>query len=440
MVGTGLRGPALTQKAEPSVRKRFWPAKLSPTFVKNTAGLYLDTLTSYLFPLITLPYVVRVLGARGFGLVAFAQSFVSYINVIVDFALALSGTRAAAQCLHNRVQTSQLLADALGLRLALAFGLLPGVLLLCHSVAAFREAREIILILYATAFATALSATWLFLAFEAMWLLARINLLINSAVIVGIFLLVRSPEDTEIYAVLLAAGPVAGSLVSLLLAFHRFSLSPLAPRLAGVLSTARQGAALFLSQTSIALYTTGNSFLLGTLASKEAVGYFAAADKVVRAVLRLVAPLTTAIFPRMVNAAQRSGEELRVKARRLLSVYGALGAGLALALWLAAPWVVGLFFGPTFLASVPVLRILSAIVFLIALSNVLGLHVLLPSGRDRAFTAATLAAGLWNVLLAWLLVPRWHALGMAWAVVGSETLVTLMMAAASWKLFVTKAG
>lgn len=422
------------------VEKPSWSFKLSRSFVKNTAGLYLDTFTSYLFPLVTLPYVVRALGAHGFGVVAFAQSFVGYINVIVDFALALSGTRAVAQCAHDRGKTSQVVANALALRLALATAFFPAVWVLCHSFAVFREAKAAVLILYTTAFATALSANWLFLAFEAMWLLARINLVINVAVIIGIFSLVRSPEDIKIYAALLAAGPVAGSLASLVLAFRRFSLAPLWPKLSGVLSTARQGAALFLSQASIALYTTANPFLLGTLASKEAVGYFAAADKVVRAVLRLVAPLTTAIFPRMVHAAQRSAQELGAKARTLLSLYGVLGASLALGLWFSAPRVVGCFFGPGFSSATGVLRILSAIVFLVACSNVLGVHVLVPSGRDSAFTGITVAAGLCNVLLAWLLVPRWQAAGMAWAVLGSEALVTWMMATASWKLLVTKAG
>lgn len=420
------------------VGKPSWPWKLPSAFLKNTAGLYLDTFTSYLFPLITLPYVVRVLGARGFGLVAFAQSFVSYVNVIVDFALALSGTRAVAQCAHDRRQTSQIVANAVALRLALATSFLPVVFFLCLAFAPFREAQLIIFILYATAFATALSTSWLFLALEEMWLLSRVNLVINVGVIVGIFALVRSPEDIKVYAVLLAAGPVAGSLASLFLAFRRFSLSFTLPTGAGILSTARQGAALFLSQASIALYTTGNSFLLGTLASKEAVGYFAAADKVVRAVLRLVSPLTTAIFPRMVHAAQRSAAELRTKARTVLLLYGTLGAGLTLGLWLSAPWLVRLFFGPGFSPATGVLRILSAIVFLVACSNVLGVHVLLPARRDRAFTAITVAAGAFNVLFAWLLVPHWQAQGMAWAVVSSEALVTLAMAAVGWKLLVSK--
>lgn len=408
--------------------KLSWPFKLSPTFVKNTAGLYLETFTSYLFPLITLPYVVRVLGARGFGTVAFAQSFVSYVNVFVDFALALSGTRAVAQCAHDRSQTSQLVANAIALRLALATAFLPAVFFSCHIFGVFREARSAIFILYATAFATALSASWLFLAFEAMWLLARVNFLINAAVIAGIFAFVRSPEDINVYAALLAAGPVAGSLVSLVLAFRRFALSPLLPRLSGILATARQGGLLLLSQASIALYTTGNSFLLGTLASKEAVGYFAAADKVVRAVLRLVAPLTTAIFPRMVQAAERSAEELASKARKLLGLYAGFGAVLVSGLWLTAPWVTGWFLGPDFSATVPVLRILSLIVFFNACTNVLGFHWLLPAGRDRAFTTITLLAGAGDVVLAWLLVPRWQAAGMAWAIVVTEVVVAVAMA------------
>lgn len=402
----------------------FW--KLPPRFVRNTAGLYLETFTSYLFPLVTLPYVVRVLGARGFGLVAFAQSFVSYLNVVVDFALSLSGTREVVQSCRDPQKVGRVVADALALRLGMALGFFPLVLLACHVFAALAEARLVILTLYVTSIATAASASWVFLAFEEMWLLARVNLLINLGVVAAIFALVRSADDVGVYAAILAAGPTAGSLASLILAFRRFSLRPVWPTLAGVLTIARKGWTLCLSQTAIALYTTGNSFLLGTLASKEAVGYFAAADKVLRAVLRLVSPLTTAIFPRMVAAAQRSAEDLGGRARKVLAGYAVMGAVFTAASWITAPWLVPWFFGSAFSPTVAVLRVASLVIFSVACSNVLGLHVLLPAGRDRAFTAITMAAGLGNVLLAFLLVPRLQAVGMAWAVVGSEALVALL--------------
>ncbi|KDA53599.1 hypothetical protein EG19_05200 [Thermoanaerobaculum aquaticum] len=417
------------------VGKPSWPWKLPSAFLKNTAGLYLDTFTSYLFPLITLPYVVRVLGARGFGLVAFAQSFVGYLNVLVDFALAFSGTRAVAQCSPDRREISQVVANGLALRLGLATVFFPLVFFLCHSFAAFREAKTVVLILYLTSFATAISASWLFLAFEEMWVLARVNLLINLGVMAAIFTLVRSADDVVVYAAILAAGPLAGSVISLSLAFRRFPIAPILPRISGVLTMARTGFTLSLSQVLIALYTTGNSFILGTLASKETVGYFAAADKIVRAVLRLVAPLTTGIFPRMVHVAKRSVTELLSRTRLLLILYAVMGFGLTLLLWLSAPWVVPWFFGSSFSATVPVLRILSLIIFFNACTNVLGFHLLLPAGHDRAFTAITLIAGMVDVALAGLFVPNWQAVGMALAIVGTEAFVAAALAGAGWRLF-----
>ncbi|MGC8916866.1 MAG: flippase [Thermoanaerobaculum sp.] len=402
-------------------------------FISNAAGLYLDTLTSYLFPLITLPYLVRVLGPKGFGLVAFAQSFTSYLSVVTDYAMTLTGTREVAQKREDPEMVSQALVDALALRLGLAVLLLPLVVGVVTNVPAFGEARSVISVLYLSVVASALSPTWLYLAFEGMWLLARINLGVNLAVIAAIFTLVRAPQDVLTYALILAFGPATASVAGLALAFRVFRLSPRWPRWQGILGVARSGFRLAFSQLAVCLYTTGNAAILGTFTSKEQVAYFAAADKVVRAVLRLISPLTTAIFPRMVRAASGSIRELMTKVRSLLVVYAGLGSVACLGLWAGAPAIIRWFYGPEFLPALVTLRVMSLIAVFIAASNVLGIHVLLPTGKDRVFTAITVAAGLANLAFARALVPRFQALGMAWSVVASEALVTGAMGVAVWK-------
>jgi len=408
--------------------------RLPRPLVENTAGFYLDTLVGYLFPLITLPYLVRVLGAQSFGLVAFAQSFITYLMMATDFALLLSGTRKLVPLRQHPLQVSQVVVNALTLRFLIALGLFFPTLFACHWFSALKEARSIVFVLYLVVFASALNLTWVFAAFERMWLLARCNTLINLAVILGIFLLVHAPEDTKTYAWLLAAGPVAGSAVSLILGSRAFSLSWPKPRLREMWAFAREGFPLALAFVAVSLYTTGNAFLLGTLAAKEEVGYFAAADKVVRAGIRLLGPMTIALFPRMVQASLGSPHAFREKIKKLLAFYFGLGVLLALGTWLTAPWVVRWFFGPAFSPAISLLRILGLLFLFSSLTSVLGMHFLLPAGKDRAFLALSAGAGIANLGMAWWLVPRLQAAGMALAAVASEALVAACEVLLAWSL------
>jgi PST family polysaccharide transporter len=107
------------------------------------------------------------------------------------------------------------------------------------------------------------------------------------------------------------------------------------------------------------------------------------------------------------------------------------GIGLLLMgglLW-SAPSISALLLGPKFAQSIIVMRVLAPIIFLVALSNVLGIQLMLPLGEDRAFTLILFGAGLLNIILAIVLAPPFEAVGMAVAVLISEFFVTVAMIA-----------
>ena len=113
--------------------------------------------------------------------------------------------------------------------------------------------------------------------------------------------------------------------------------------------------------------------------------------------------------------------------RRMLAVMGGTGFLLMAGVLWGAPFISALLLGPGFTPSIAVMRVLAPIIFLIALSNVLGIQLMLPLGRDKAFTLTLFSAGLLNVVLAVALAPPWKALGMAVAVLISESFVTVTM-------------
>jgi len=400
------------------------------SLASNAAGLYLDTLTSYLFPLLTLPYLVRTLTPRGYGTIAFAQSLVTSLATLVDYASNLTATRKAATLRDEPGALSRLLGQVLAARTLVCL-LAVGVLgALCSSVRPVAEAAPVVGVLAVLLVAQAWSPAFLYLGLERMAELAKLNLVINLAALGAIFALVRSENDTVVLAAILAAGPLTGSLAGLAWASRRWGVRPVFVSWSEAKSFLREGWPLFLSSAAMTAYTVANPFLLGLFASKQAVAFYAGAEKIVRALLRALSPLTQALFPRMVRVAQEGVAALYRKARQVLAAFCAVGALSGLLLASTATWIVRLLLGPQFAPSAAVLRVLSLMLPLVAASNVLGVQVLLPLRRDQAFTAIVVAASGINVALAVALAPSLGERGMAAAVVASELFVTVAMLAA----------
>jgi PST family polysaccharide transporter len=157
------------------------------------------------------------------------------------------------------------------------------------------------------------------------------------------------------------------------------------------------------------------------------VGYYSVAEKIVKAMLGILTPVSQAAYPRFSKLAAESKAEALFWGRRMLFLMGGIGFGLSVVIFLSAPLIVGILLGTQYRPSILAIKIISFLPFLVALSNVLGIQLMVPFGMDRGFTWILFTAGLLNVSLAVLLVPPWQAAGMAISVLISEIFVTLAM-------------
>ncbi len=157
------------------------------------------------------------------------------------------------------------------------------------------------------------------------------------------------------------------------------------------------------------------------------VGYFASAEKVSRAAFGLLNPIRETLYPRISHIISQSPFRAAQLARIGAAVSISGGVLLGLSLLIFAPWLVAVVLGPGFAEAVPVLRILSVLPPLLAITHSVGLQWLLPSGRDVEVNRIILSAGLLNLILAVVLAPHFAQVGMALAVVCAETLVCCWM-------------
>jgi PST family polysaccharide transporter len=288
---------------------------------------------------------------------------------------------------------------------------------------------EYAMALYLLVVGNALFPTWLYQGMERMTVISVVNVAAKVAAVLALFAFVKRASDGLAAATILGGSGMLAGLMGALYAVRFFRLGRPACSWAGVVWALRDGWHVFLSRAAVSLYTSGNAFLLGLVSPAEQVGYFGAAEKVVRGVLGLWEPLGRAVYPRLSQLAVFSpGAALR-EARVLLVIMGGFGAALTVAVLASAGLVARALSGGDFGSIALCMRVLAPVIFLVAVNHVLGVQVLLPLGKDREFARILACAGILNVVLGLALGRRWGSVGMAGAVLFAETVVTVGMAA-----------
>jgi polysaccharide transporter, PST family len=390
--------------------------------VQNALSLYGVQVASYIIPLITIPYLARVLGATGWGLVAFAQAFGSWVALIGEYGFSLSGTREVARHRDNHERLAEILAGVLGAKILLAATAIGVAFLIHRWLAVFRENPGLLWAGMFWALAQAFNIMWFFQGFERLRLVAALDISAKILATIGVFVLVRRPEDGWLVLVVQGCGFLLSLGFGFALAYREVPFR--LPSLESVREALHIGWSMFLFRSSASLYTTGNAFILGLFVSPQLVGYYAGAEKISKAFLGFLNPVTQTLYPRLSHLAYHARDRAARLSRVGITVMGAGGAAMGLVICLLAPLLVRVILGSNFAPAVPVLRILSLLLPLIALSQVLGVQWMLPLGLDRPFNAIILIAGLINLGLALVLAPIYTDQGMAWAVVTAELFVS----------------
>jgi PST family polysaccharide transporter len=399
---------------------------LDRPLVENAVALYGLNASAYLFPIVTAPYVARVLHPDGWGRVAIAQSLGQSLAVIVEYGFALSATRAVASA--AAAERGVILGTVVGAKLVLAAVAIVVAGLAVPWIPALADQRRLVVAAVFWAAAQGLHPLWYYQGRERLRTLVVMDVAATVFAIGGVFALCRTPADAWKVLAVQAAGVSAVVVAGYGLATRE--VGAWRPTWRAIGARLRAGAALFAYRAAVTLYTVANALVLGFLAPAAAVGYFAGAEKIVKALfLAGINPLNQALYPRASRLAGRGGAAKHEAVAGALPLFVALGGLSGAAVLIMAPWLVRIVFGPGYESAVAPLRILALLLPLLATSSGVVMQRMLPAARDRVLVAVTLAAGVLNVALATVLVPRLGAVGMAVSVVVTETVVMVSVLA-----------
>jgi PST family polysaccharide transporter len=387
----------------------------------------------YLLPLITLPYVTRVLGVEAWGTVALVQIILGYFLLVTNWGFNLSATRKVAACRNDVEKLSQIFMATWVAQWILC---LLACLVLCMFVGVlpyFEKFGKFYLLGSTLIFGNVLFPVWFLNGLERMRELAILQIATRCIAVPLIFLIITTPEDAPL---LLGIYGLTGILSGALAVFwikKNLNLSWKMPTRSEVYGEFKEGASVFMSTVWISCYTTITPIILGSISGVSAVGYYAFADRFRSLAQSLVSPISTAIFPRLSHLFAQNKQEAKMLLFRSAKLILLLSGAISLILWILAPYIVLLMGGESFAPAITALKWLAPLPFVISISNILGIQIMIPNQRKDAFNRILFFGGLFSLVMILPLIYWGGYIGASINTLITECLVTILMVLYVWK-------
>ena len=407
------------------------------TSIKNNFILnLLNTLTGLLFPLITFPYVSRILFADGIGQIQFFQSIINYIALFSALGIPLYAVREIDRVRDDKLKCSKVAIEILLLHLLLtSIGyIIVGILVV--TVTEVKNDVSLFLLLSSHLFFTAIGVAWFYQGVEDFKYITIRSLVVRLLSLIALFLFVKEKSDLFVYATILIAAEVGSNVFNFIrlrkfidkTIFRTFDLHPfvhLKPALK-----------IFVLNLVISIYVNLDSVMLGFLKNETAVGYYTAATRLTKAILGIVSSLGAVLLPRFSNLISNNNmEEFKKLTTKAIDFVLCLSLPMSIGLIFLASPIIKLFCGETFEPAILTLQIVSPIILFIGLSGILGMQILYPLGKESIVILSTLIGAVINFSLNYWLIPLYAQNGAAFATVIAEFLVTFSMIIIGRKYF-----
>ncbi len=406
--------------------------------VKNFTSLSLLQLSNYIFPLITLPYLVRVLGPEKYGLVNFAAAFTGYFSILTDYGFNLSATQEISINRNNKQKVSEIFSSVIASKFLL-FIVSTILFLIClFSFDIFKTDRILFILSYVGLIGPVLFPLWYFQGSEKMNFILIISFIVKLLTLVSIFLFIKNFSDYLLLVTIYSSSQILYGVLGLTIILKKFNIKLFIPHLNNIIEQLKVSKNIFVSSLSISIISNSNVFILGLFVDKAIVGYFAAADKIRLAFQSMLGPMFTATFPHVSNLAKESFKLFYKFNKKSFFITSSFSLVIFLIILLNAEHLVSIILGDRYENSVLILKILSIIPFLYSISNFLGVQVLIPLNYSQKYGAIMFFALIVHSSLAFILANYFQAIGSSIAVIITEIFTIILLIANIKKIKLAK--
>lgn len=378
-----------------------------------------------IFPLITFPYVSRVLSVDGMGIYNFSNTYVNYFVLIAGLGVATYAVREGAKYRDNKEQISEFASQIFTINMVstlIAYLLLIGSLLIFSNL---RNYVTCILVFSLQLFFTTIGTEWLYTIYEEYQYITIRSIVFKIISIVLLFLLVHSSNDYLWYAAITVFAGVGSNILNYIHAKSfckirfvrdtnwKYHLKPIL--------------VIFASAVAVTLYISSDTTILGLLKDNYAVGIYGVAVKIYTIVSGLISGLLVVTIPRLAMLiGKRRVKEYSHVLQEVINSVSILGLPAAVGLVMLSKEVILIIAGKKYLDGTLSLQIITWALIFSNYSTIFNQCVLIPLKRESKTLRNTVITGLVNVGLNFIFIPLWSYDGTALSTVIAEFMVMVM--------------
>ena len=380
------------------------------------------SLSSFLFPLITFPYISRILLPAGTGRVDFATSLISYFTMLAMLGIPTYGIRTCAKVRDDKIKLSRTAHELLFINLimsVISYGLL---FLALFTIPRLFEDRLLYVIISSTILFNAIGMEWLYKALEEYTYITIRSLVFKVIAIVFMFLLIHVQKDYVLYGAISIFAASASNILNFFHAHRYIRMRPLGGY--NLRKHLKPVFVFFAIVCASIIYTNLDTVMLGFLKTDVDVGYYNAAVKIKVALVALVTSLGAVLLPRVSYYLQHDmKDEFRRISRKALNFVFLIAAPFSLYFILFAKHSIYLLSGYAYTGSIEPMQIIMPTVLFIGLTGLMGIQVLVPLGKEKYVLYSEIGGAVADLILNWILIPKMGASGAAIGTLVAEAIV-----------------
>ena len=364
------------------------------------------------FPIITFPYISRVLGPSNLGCIYFAQSYGYYFINIANFGITSYAVREVSRVRNDKAQVEKVSNEIFNLNFF--FSVISTLLYFCgvFIVPQFRENALMLAIYSVVIFTDFLALDWLLQSFDDYLFSTIRNLIVRVLAVVCVYTLIKKPEDIMIYMIIISFTEVGIRLPTIFYA-KKYTVLNIRDRFMNFKEHIKSMTTLFSFRLVRGISTDLDKMMIGFMMIYASVGLYSTGVKFVLMLQPVVETIGVVLFPKINISANSSAEEYRKNLKLNYDLILLLGIPMAAGLFLVSGRLVPLFAGEEYMDSITVSRIMSFMIIAGPIADLLGSKIILVHKKDKWLLYCSIITAAANIILNVIFIPLWGINGAA---------------------------
>ncbi|WP_312900264.1 oligosaccharide flippase family protein [Chryseobacterium taichungense] len=394
---------------------------------ENIFSLGISQIANVAFPLVTMPYVSRIIGPEGYGILNYSTAFIGYFTLFILYSFDLSGTKIISRNIQDKEFVSKAFSEVIYSRciLYVISSILFMISLFFGEV--LHKDYVVSIILFLGLLSSVFSPQFIYQSFQDLKIFSKINVVRGFINMILIFLFVRTREDYFYIPLFATVFNVTINIGLLIYAKRKYSLQLTRQPLNKLFTLIFNDRFIFISNVLGAFRATTNTIILGFFVTTKEIGYFTTSINFLFVVVNvLFIPISTAIYPFISNAFSKSSEVGNDIVKKIVPIITYFYFIICLCLLIFSPFLIKLIFGEKFNESIKILEIVSFAPLTMGLCNLLGVQVLLNYNFDKLYFRINLFCNIAGLLLNYYLSKKFGYYGAAWNIIFIDIMIIIL--------------